>query len=336
MGTFSRIVDSIDNPQAHQQRRLEVMRKIEAITGRRLMVYVSSLSRSVPGASNAIEPEDKAGFSDMIEGWTGEKVDIFLHSPGGSAEATEMIVKMLHANFADIRFIVPHSAKSAATMLALSGSAILMDERSELGPIDPQVPMPLPNGRIMFVPAQTVLDGFERAREILSLDPSAVPAFVPMLNKYDLHLLQICENAKTLAKNLVAGWIQTYMFGDSAEGAAVASRVADKLGEHSVYLSHARGIDIEEAKSLGLKVIDLRDTPDLRSLVWELYCLAEFLFERTPLLIKLFERSDGTTLMRVGGIPVESPIARDEVATAGPEVAGRPTPMRGKKRHNRR
>ncbi|MQY59252.1 MAG: hypothetical protein GH144_06555 [Clostridia bacterium] len=41
-----------------------------------------------------------------------------------------------------MRFLIPHTAYNAATMLALSGDEILMDDRSTLGPIDPQIMMP--------------------------------------------------------------------------------------------------------------------------------------------------------------------------------------------------
>jgi hypothetical protein len=63
---------------------------------------------------------------------------VILQSPGGSAEGAESVVKLLRDRFTDVRFIVPIAAKSAATMLALSGNAVVMDTTSELGPTDPQ------------------------------------------------------------------------------------------------------------------------------------------------------------------------------------------------------
>ncbi len=84
---------------------------------------------------------DKDGFDEITRNIPkGDKsLDVFLHNPGGSAEATESIVELLRARFSNIHFIVPNIAKSAATMMAMSGDQILMDERSELGPIDPQL-----------------------------------------------------------------------------------------------------------------------------------------------------------------------------------------------------
>ncbi len=59
----------------------------------------------------------------------GKNVDIIIHSPGGSAEATQSIVGMLRENFDNIRFIIPNMSKSAATMMAMSGDEIMMDDR---------------------------------------------------------------------------------------------------------------------------------------------------------------------------------------------------------------
>jgi ClpP class serine protease len=48
----------------------------------------------------------------------GKDLDLIVHSPGGSPEATEAIVTYLRSKFNDIRVIVPQAAMSAATMLA--------------------------------------------------------------------------------------------------------------------------------------------------------------------------------------------------------------------------
>ncbi|HOK17577.1 MAG TPA: ATP-dependent Clp protease proteolytic subunit [Candidatus Paceibacterota bacterium] len=112
---------------------------------------------------------DKDGFYEIIRNIKSKEVDAFLHSPGGSAEATESVVKMLRKKFDKIRFIVTGAAKSAATMLVLSGDSIFMDSSAELGPIDPQVRV---RGR--FSPAGSIIEQFERAAKELKKDPFAV------------------------------------------------------------------------------------------------------------------------------------------------------------------
>jgi ClpP class serine protease len=66
-------------------------------------------------------------------------LDFLINSPGGFAEVTESIAGMIRSKYKHVRFAIPNMAKSAATLLVLSGDELLMDHRSELGPVDPQV-----------------------------------------------------------------------------------------------------------------------------------------------------------------------------------------------------
>lgn len=55
---------------------------------------------------------------------------MIIHSPGGSAEATEALVKYLRAKFQHIRVIIPYGAMSAPTMLACPADIIVMGKHS--------------------------------------------------------------------------------------------------------------------------------------------------------------------------------------------------------------
>ena len=91
MPTFQELLDSIKNPQEHQTIRLDLIKEIEDITNRNLIVYAVDFTKNNPQVPNSINWVDKTGFSDLIEDITGKKLDIFLHSPGGSAEAVEQM-----------------------------------------------------------------------------------------------------------------------------------------------------------------------------------------------------------------------------------------------------
>src|SRR5258706_219264 len=121
--------------------------------------------------------------------------DVLIHSPGGSPEATERIVALLRSRFrADVQFLVPHSAYSAATMLVLSGNQIILHPSATLGPIDPQV-----NG----LPARSIRRGFDKIRELLrSEGPEALPAYLPLIEKHSIEILEICDDSLKLSKEL--------------------------------------------------------------------------------------------------------------------------------------
>ena len=296
MSTFQSLLDQIKNPDQHKETRIAAINKIENITHRPLIIYAANTRRGGFNIPNAIDDSDITGFSDLIEGIDSEEIDIFLHSPGGSAESTERIVNLLRENFSHIRFFIPNSAYSAATMLALCGDEILMDERSTLGPIDPQIIITTPQG-ITSAPVQDILDGFDKIRQILKDDPGAIGAYLPMIQKYDLYIFETCENAKKLARSLAQEWLKLYMLKDRPQKNSTAKKIVKKLVEHGEHLSHNRPIGIKKCKELGLKIKDLREIPDLRKELWKLYCLIEILFDRTQ-IVKLFENSSGTSWAR--------------------------------------
>jgi ClpP class serine protease len=177
MSTFQSLLDNIKDGDQHKIARTESIKKIESLTQRPLIVYAANTRRGGFNVPNTIDDSDITGFSDLIEGIDSKEIDIFLHSPGGSAESTERIVNLLRENFPHIRFLIPNAAYSAATMLALCGDEILMDERSTLGPIDPQIIITTPQG-VTSAPVQDILDGFERIRQILKEDPGVLGAYL--------------------------------------------------------------------------------------------------------------------------------------------------------------
>jgi ATP-dependent protease ClpP protease subunit len=296
MPTFQNLLDDIKDPEQHKIVRIESIKGIENLTQRPLIVYAANTRRGGFNIPNTIDDSDITGFSDLIEDIDSVQIDVLLHSPGGSAEATERVVNLLRENFSHIRFLIPNAAYSAATMLALCGDEILMDERSTLGPIDPQIIITTPQG-MTSAPVQDILDGFERIRQILKDDPGALGAFLPMLQKYDLHIFETCENAKKLARSLAQEWLEKYMLKNISDRKEKAVSIAEKLGEHKEYLSHGRTIGIRQCKEMGLVIKDLREMPALRDGLWRLYCLIEMLFDRTP-MVKLFENSRGTSWAR--------------------------------------
>ncbi|MHA1782205.1 MAG: SDH family Clp fold serine proteinase [Promethearchaeota archaeon] len=121
--------------------RRKYLFKLHEYTNRNTILYASKWTQpgTIPSDLINITDEDVQGFMTVIAGLTGDELDIILHSPGGSAEATEALVKYLRAKFNHIRIIIPYAAMSAGTMLACSADEIIMGNHSFLGPTDPQI-----------------------------------------------------------------------------------------------------------------------------------------------------------------------------------------------------
>lgn len=275
-------------------------RKIQPIielTKRPLIIYGSACTSSGKKYSAAhlqIDQSDMIGFQSVMEGLEGPNLDIVIHSPGGFPEATESIVESIRRRFSNVRFIVPAYAKSAATMMVLSGDEILLDEDAELGPIDPQ--MLTPNG---LSPAEAIKEQFLKASDEISKDPQKLSIWVPILQPMGPALLVRCDNAIELSKQLVIDWLTKYMFRGAQDGAERARNVADYLSSHQLFKSHARRVKLVHLKreDFGLNIRNLRDDGDLFPKIWELYCAMDVIFSNTT-IYKLFYNSAAEAMVR--------------------------------------
>jgi len=298
MSAYQELINKAgQNPGQLQQDRLAKIREIQSHTGRPLILYAANFIKGGSIPNNSIDDTDITAFSDLIQGVDPPTLDVILHSPGGLAESAERIVSLLREKFTDIRFIIPHTAYSAATLIALSGNVVLMDDRSALGPIDPQILWQDPNtGARYFVPTQTIIDGFDRARKALKTDSDSFQAYLRMLSKLDLHIFEICENAEKLSKQLSRTWLINYMFKGQRDSKRKAVKATNFLADHRRRLSHRRGITVSLAQKI-LNVFDTRQDPKLRDLIWELYCAVEFFIDQTD-TAKLYENAYGVSWRR--------------------------------------
>src|SRR5258708_1830409 len=105
----------------------------------------------------------------------------------------------------NIRVIVPQSAMSAGTMIALSAKEILMGKHSNLGPIDPQ---------IGGIPAHGVIEEFNRAKDEIQYNPTLIGAR---------------QQAIAWSNEMVTAWLSTAMFDGDADGPQKSKKIVDEL-----------------------------------------------------------------------------------------------------------
>lgn len=241
--------------------RRKYLAQLNALTERPVILYTTDwLSGGSPGSSIVLE--DMQGMMEVCKGLDGPDLDLILHSPGGSAEATASIVRYLRSKYSDIRVFVPLAAMSAATMWALAGDRIVMGKHSQLGPIDPQVITA--QGQH---PARAIIDQFDKAKAECAADPSLLGAWLPILQQYGPALLEQCERAEQLSRRLVKEWLETYMFAGRDDASEKAEAVAAYFADYGEHQSHSLGIDREKCKELGLEMVDLEEDQDLQDAV---------------------------------------------------------------------
>jgi len=263
--------------------RRETFLRIEAVTGRPLCCYVARTSNVAPGLPIAIDDSDLIGFNDLVHSVNGSVVDVLIESNGGSPEAAERIVRLLRGRFDSVRFILPCNAYSAATLICFNGDKMIMTSTATLGPIDPQI-----NG----IPARAIRRAFETLEERLAKEgPKALTAYVPLISKYDLHLLEICKSAEALSQELAETWLREYMLKCAKDDSRL-KRIVDHFSDYDEHKSHARSIGRRAARDLQLEVEESENTAGLDDLLRSLHNQYGFWFDKTP-FVKMFEDARG-------------------------------------------
>jgi len=263
--------------------RAETLRRIEAITRRPLITYVAKTHNIQPDSPAFIDDSDLLGFGDLVQSTPGHDVDVLLTSNGGSVESTERIVRLIRETYTSVHFIVPANAYSAATLMCFAGDSILLDTLGTLGPIDPQI-----NG----IPARAILRAMESLEERLrEQGPRSLTAYIPMLQKMDLYMLEICKSAQELSKELATRYLSTYMLREPPDSPRVKA-IVDHFSDYDLHKSHGRSIDRAKCLELGLAIVDLQATPELRMLVRSLVNQHELFFDKSP-FFKLYENARG-------------------------------------------
>ncbi len=242
-----------------------MIRDIEGVTERELLVYWA-------GRGASIDKSDVLGFGDLLQGKSNVDLDLLIQSPGGDIDIAEKLVYLCRSRARSFRVIVPESAKSAATLIALAADKILMSDTSELGPIDPQVIVTTSDGNTIMRPAASFLDGLEQIRKEADAASTLSPAYFPILASLDPALLDFCRKSIARAKRFAVKWLRQSQCKDSQRKAI---RIASQLSDPKKYLSHGAVIDHTEAVKLGLQVLYVSPEEELWQRLWRLHCRYE-------------------------------------------------------------
>lgn len=102
-------------------------------------------------------------------------VGLLIESPGGNAHAAYHIVRFFQRRSKHLMVIVPRYAKSAATLMALGATELLMGKDAELGPLDVQ----------MFDPEReeygSALNAVQSLERLNAFSMSAIDQLMPLL-----------------------------------------------------------------------------------------------------------------------------------------------------------
>ncbi len=297
--------------------RRKYLLKLAQHTQRNVILYATAWiqKEAAPPGTISIGDEDIQALMEVTNGLKGQKLDLILHSPGGSIEAAEAIVAYLRARFSHIRVIVPQLAQSAATMICCAADEIILGKHSFLGPTDPQILVTTQFGPRFFA-AQAILDQFDKAKKECA-DPTQLAVWVPMLSQYGPALLTQCEAALDLSKTLVRTWLSNFMFRRDRKGKEKAEQISEWLADHKDFKSHGRPIARDELKRHKLKVVALEKDKILQDLSLSVFHATTQTFTGT-LAAKIVENHTGRAFIKLLP-PSPPPIPPESVQKDNPQ-----------------
>jgi hypothetical protein len=270
-------------------KKQELFSKLEDCEPKRRLICYLAATSGIAG----IDHSDAAPLGSVLDAVGDcEHLDLMLNSPGGVGEVAEKLVEMCRSRCSgEFRVIVPNYAKSAATMIALGGDAIVMAaDRSELGPTDPQYEIDV-GGQTQIVSGQSFVSAYELAQEEVaeaSKKGEPVVGFLQSLASSTMEpaFIEHCRRGIDFSRDIARHFLRDYQFPAKAlrenpapTEAQIAERArlaAENLLSAGARFSHGRLIGPEEARDeigLNIEILD-RDDP-IWEAYWELYVRAE-------------------------------------------------------------
>ena len=291
MGIYAEYLEKSFNAAGLTRERKKQLRRIAELRRRHVLV----IAAAVPNRLAVLSNEDLLAIRDQLSNMDGgDAIDLILETPGGSGEAAEDIVRLIRDRFPLMGVIVPGTAKSAGTILALAGDEILMGDESGLGPIDAQITQ---KGKVFS--AHALLQGMDRIKQEIEKTGELNRIYIPMLQNLSPGELQHATNAQEFSVELVRNWLVRYKFKDwtrhSMSGETVtekekhdrANEIANALSDHSRWKTHGRSIKISDLHKLGLRITNFGGNHKLADAIRRYYILLRMTFESN--IFKLFE-----------------------------------------------
>jgi hypothetical protein len=300
----------LNGPQLESE-LLKLITKYNKLRNTYLFVYAAAIGKPIPEVQ--LEQGDYYVIHDLLRNKKDlNKIDFYLETPGGSGEAAEEIVKLLRSKFDNVSFIVSGEAKSAGTIVVLSGDEILMTETGSLGPIDAQVRI----GRSV-ISAYDYMEWVNDKRKEANERGMLNPFDATMIAQITPGELGNVFHALEYAKDLVIDWLAKYKFKNwnltetrkvpvtNDDKKERAKEIAKEFTNHSKWRMHGRSIKIKDLEEIGLKIIKIDEDQELADIIYRIQIVCKMLFYSTT-TFKIFATQENK-IFRLGA-PASGPI----------------------------
>lgn len=305
-----------------QEELLRLIKRYNDYTGRYLFIYASDINKTgIRGVSPVLVQDDFYVIQDLLRESQEKIIDFYIETPGGRGEAAEEIARFLRNKFDEVNFVIAGEAKSAGTILVLSGDNIRMTDTGSLGPIDAQVVI----GRGQ-VSAHDYKEWVDQKRAEAQASGTLNPFDAVMVAQISPGELSGVINSLEFAKDLVKNWLEHYKFKNWTETRSKkievtqqmksdrAQTLADKFCNHTTWRTHGRSLKIEDLKE-DLIIERIDDDVELSDIVYRIKTVIRMMFDESTVykiyyvadtkISKTYSVSQGGNFP--GGAPINLP-----------------------------
>ncbi len=259
-------------------------------------LFIYSVATDKANLAIQLDQHDYYAIHDVLKNKdTNRKIDFMIETFGGSPEAVEEIVKLLRSHFDEVNFVVSGVAKSAGTLLVLSGDEIFMTETGSLGPIDIQMRIGRSMGSVY-----SYMDWVNKRRAEAE-EGKLNPFDTIMITQISPSEIGKVNDALNFTKLLVSEWLPKYKFKNwkgPEERKKRAEEIVDRLVNHSEWKTHGRSLKINDLTEIGLRIKNLDvESPELAEIVYKINTLVRLLFSGSD-AYKVFATVDDLLIKR--------------------------------------
>jgi len=276
----------------------QLLKRYRKLTGKELYIYSADIVKGGnPNVNISLSQEDFYIIQDMLREDNEKIIDIYLETPGGSGESAEEIARFLHNKYDEVNFVIAAEAKSAGTILTLSGDNIFMTDTGSLGPIDAQIKI----GRSV-VSAYDYKIWIDEKRDEAQKYNRLNPLDAIIVSQISPGEIKKVINALEFSKDLVKDWLIKYKFKNWTITESSKTKVTDEiklkradevataLTNQTKLRSHGRSLKISDL-SKWLKIERIDDNKELARIVYSIKTVIRLIFDQSS-TYKLFFYKD--------------------------------------------
>ena len=239
-----------------------VYEELEKIRKRPIISYVTSIR---PGCSAQMTQEVLPIIIKQINEIKNDSnsIDLLIISNGGDPIVSWRIISLLRERFKHISILIPYTAYSAATLLALGADEIIMHPFGNLGPLDPQLSFIDNQGNQKTISYEDITKYIEFVKDTGITDQELIQrSFEKLTIEIPPTLLGFAKRSSQLGLTMGQKLLATHM-DDENKTKVISETLNTKFYHHGYPLGR------KEAREIGLPIS--KSNKKVEELMWNIY-----------------------------------------------------------------